>query len=210
MEDSNHFIWIRHANKQYCNGKASDGLPQHDSPIREDCDEDIFKTVDSLVKKYGFPTKIICSPFLRTRQTKDKMLLRLDELDSKRTADITLEYSFEISEYLGFQKPFGQKADVEEDTLHHSKCKILLGESLKNLNLRVRQHIQNLQITKQTEKRCVWVITHGIILNNVFHNLNLRFHKRKEYLNRPASLSYVSFTFFKFLNSFRIELDLKP
>ena len=57
------FIWIRHAEKQYCNGKAPLGFHHHDSPIRLDSIDKIYLKTDFLVKNFGYPTHIYFSPF---------------------------------------------------------------------------------------------------------------------------------------------------
>jgi broad specificity phosphatase PhoE len=188
------FIWIRHANKLYCNGKAPEGCHQHDSPIQEDSIKYIHSKVDSLIKEFGFPTKICVSPFLRTRQTVEKMLQRLYVLDTKKTSKITIESDTDISEYLGFQKPFGDEADVSEETASIFEKKIILGESLKNLNYRVKSHITRLNIIEENPE-IVWIITHGIILNNIYYYLTKQSGKAKQLPDRPPSLSHVIFSY---------------
>ena len=34
-------VWIRHADKQYANRKGPKDSKQHDSPLKDDCDESI-------------------------------------------------------------------------------------------------------------------------------------------------------------------------
>jgi broad specificity phosphatase PhoE len=187
-------LWIRHGNKLYCNGKAPEGYHQHDPPLKEDAEEDIYKKVDTLIAKFGYPDKFICSPFLRTRQTVEKMLERLYILNNKKTSNITIEIDTDIGEYLGFQKPYYEEADVDEETVKLSKTKIILGESLKNLNFRVKQHISRLNLFEE-KPEIIWVITHGIILNNVYYCLSKMNSRGKKLPERPPSLSHVDFTY---------------
>ena len=188
------FIWIRHANKMYCNGKAPEGCHQHDSPIKEDSIKDIHNKTDDLVKSFGFPNKIYVSPFLRTRQTVEKIMEYLYILNIKRASEITIETDTDISEYLGFQKPFGDEADVTEETSSIFDNKIILGESLKNLNYRVKSHITRLNIT-ENKPEIIWVITHGIVLNNIYYYLTKQAGKAKQLPDRPPSLSHVIFSY---------------
>jgi broad specificity phosphatase PhoE len=187
-------IWIRHANKLYCNGKAPEGYHQHDSPIHEDSIKDIHNKTDILVEEFGFPTKICVSPFLRTRQTVERILQRLYILDTKKTSDITVESDTDISEYLGFQKPYGNEADVTEETASIFDKKIILGESLKNLNYRVKSHITRLNLI-ENKPEIIWIVTHGIVLNNIYYYLTKQSGKAKQLPDRPPSLSHVVFSY---------------
>ena len=190
---SSKYIWIRHAEKKFDNGKAPYGCYQHDSPIKDDIVEEIYNKVDSLIEKYGFPTHIIYSPFLRTRQTKNHILTRLKQISENLTEKININYDIKISEFLGFQKPIGIPAHIEEETQTHFKETILLGESLKNLNTRVIDHIYDLNIFNNIQERCIWIITHGFIINNVYHNLYKMQGIKKDIKSRPKSLSYLCF-----------------
>jgi broad specificity phosphatase PhoE len=200
-------IWIRHGNKLYCNGKAPEGYHQHDPPLKEDAKEDIYKKVDGLLYEFGFPDRIICSPFLRTRQTVETMLEHLYILNVKKTSNITVEMDMNISEYLGFQKPYFSEADVNKETLDLSKTKIILGESLKSLNFRVKEHISNLNLFDD-KSETIWVITHGIILNNVYYSLTKMNGKAKQLPDRPPSLSHVDFTYYPIERKSSLSFDL--
>jgi broad specificity phosphatase PhoE len=186
------FIWIRHAEKQYCNGKAPLGFHHHDSPIRLDSIDKIYLKTDFLVKNFGYPTHIYFSPFLRTRETKDHMLVKLKEINEKKHADIDVNPDINICEYLGFQRPIGEIADIENETQKKFKYKVTLGESMKSLNQRVKEHVYSLSLDKSKDK-CVWIITHGIVLTNVLYNLLMRYNVKKKNIERPSSLAYVCF-----------------
>jgi broad specificity phosphatase PhoE len=194
LEDKNIYIWIRHGEKKYDNGKGKAGNYQHDSPLKEDINESIYNKVELLYRLYGFPSRIICSPFLRTRQTKDIMLTKLKEIDRKCTENIKIQYDTYISEFLGFQKPVGEIADIEPDTACHFKSKVLLGEPLKNLNYRVKTHIRELNLLFPSDYKVTWIITHGIVLSNVYHNLSKKFFYPRELPTRPHALAYIRFS----------------
>jgi len=194
LEDKNTYIWIRHGEKQYDNGKGKTGNYQHDSPLKEDINETIYKKVEILHRLYGFPSRIICSPFLRTRQTKDIMLTKLNEIDKVASENIKVQYDTYISEFLGFQKPVGEVGDIDPDTASHFKSKVLLGESLKNLNYRVRYHLTDLNLLFPSDYKVTWIITHGIILSNIYHNISKRYFLPRELPCRPHSLSYIRFS----------------
>jgi broad specificity phosphatase PhoE len=186
------FIWIRHAEKQYCNGKAPLGYHHHDSPIRPEIIDKIYSKVEFLVKEFGYPTHIYFSPFLRTRETKEHMLVKLREINDKKHADINVNPDINICEYLGFQRPIGEVSDIEYETQKYFKQKVTLGESMKSLNQRVKDHMYHLDLGKSKDK-CIWIITHGIVLTNVLYNLLMRYNIKKKNIERPSSLSYVCF-----------------
>ena len=59
-------IYIRHADKEYENGKAMSCV--HDPSITEDGKINTIRTAQELVSKYGIPDMIICSPYRRARK----------------------------------------------------------------------------------------------------------------------------------------------
>lgn len=203
------FVWIRHAEKQYANNRGPSGHPKHDSPIQEHTQEDIFEKTRQLYKKYGLPDTILFSPFLRTRQTKDMMFQQLQELEPEKVYDIDIQPDITIAEYLGFQKPFGDRADVEEDTLVYFSKPILLGEPLKNLNYRVRQHLQKLDCFNISNPRVVWIITHRIILYNIYYNLSKKLNQENNLPKNIPSLSHISFEYDYGKNKYDLQYDLK-
>jgi broad specificity phosphatase PhoE len=188
---STKIIWMRHADKKFDNGKAPFGYYQHDSPLKEDINEKIYDKVELLIEKYGFPNHIICSPFLRARETKNHMLTKLKEIDELKTEDLIITYDTNISEFLGFQKPIGVPADIEHETQSYFKETVLLGERLKNLNFRVKEHIDNLISYDNIKEKCTWIITHGIVINNIYYELYKKQGDKKENKKRPESLSHL-------------------
>lgn len=200
-------LWIRHGNKLYCNGKAPEGYHQHDPPLKDDAKDEIYKKVDTLIKEFGFPDKVICSPFLRTRQTVEKILERLFLINVKRASNIIVEMDMNISEYLGFQKPYFEEADIHDETKKLAKTKIFLGESLNKLNSRVKDHISKLNLFEDKEE-IIWVITHGIILNNVYYSLTKMNGKSKQLPDRPSSLAHVNFIYYPIERKTSLSFDL--
>ena len=74
---------------------------------------------------------------LENGKIKDNILIKLNEIDQELREKININHDINISEFLGFQKPVGVIAHVEEETQLYFKETVLLGESLKNLNSRV-------------------------------------------------------------------------
>ncbi len=184
-------VWIRHAEKQYANNKGPKGFRQHDSPIKNDTFEmERIKYITlNLINNYGIPDTIIYSPFLRTRQTMEKMYAIIRTLSDK---DISFQCDINIGEYLGFQKPKGELADVEATTsVYYPNNKIYLGESIEELKTRVYNHLLNIKEKKGT----VWVISHGFVIKNIAETLNDMFDKSFENIFEVGTLGSLKYKF---------------
>lgn len=92
-------IYIRHADKLYENGKSTEKV--YDPQIKKDQYSLIIKTVNNLVKNYGVPRYIICSPYLRTRMTAVIMLNEIKQKYGKNMVELKCDNL--LSEYLGHQ-----------------------------------------------------------------------------------------------------------
>jgi len=180
-------IWIRHVEKLYKNGKGDihdKTQYQHDPGIK--IEEDTFKKIEelvfNLVKNHGTPKYIYCSPFLRTRET---MNLILEILDKKYKTYPTIVYKTEIAEYLGFCKRFDskEKADIHPDTKKIFNFAIFLGESLNHFKERVYNHFKEIKDNNDN----IWIVTHGIVISNIFNHYN-GFN-----IERPKPLDYIVF-----------------
>lgn len=176
-------IWIRHSEKKFKNGYASNiGEYHHDSGIilNNDTIKNIEILTESLKILYGEPKKIIVSPFLRTRETTSIMTKYLKE---KYKITPNIEYSSDISEFLGFCKRTNHKqlADLEPETRKFFNFPIFLGESINHFHKRVEKHINYIQ----NENGNVWVICHGLVLSSVLKYFG---YYEKE---RPKPLDYI-------------------
>ena len=148
-------IFIRHADKDFKNGNSD--LFKHDPGITELGVERTKIIALKLVEECGLPTRIICSPFRRTRETAMVMNSVLDH----PLADIEVDVG--LSEYLG------NHANVELDVtigtqIHHPPHP----ESFDQMRGRVHQKLQKIrQEGRGKSKELVWFITHGIIIKQI-------------------------------------------
>lgn len=150
--------WIRHGEKIYKNGNAPPGSHHHDPPLKRDVKGKIKILCEHLDNNVGFPTKIITSPFTRTRDTAS-LIKRY--FYNKYGINIQIFIDNDISEFLGWKHPIGCKADVSEIT--SSYIEPILGvENLNDVERRSRQHVQNM-----VNEGFTLVITHGIIIDYV-------------------------------------------
>lgn len=176
-------IWIRHAPKEYANGKGPVGSKQYDSPIDSSFDTmlDIELMVDEIVTKYGKPNIIITSPFLRTRQTS---LYVREYIKDKYDTDVNVETNKDISEYLGFCRRGENGSDsVHPETFLNMDKNIRFDESQVELRNRVKNHLESLR----QHKGCIWIVTHGIVMSRIYEILF------GEKLYRPQTLDYFAY-----------------
>lgn len=168
-------IWIRHAEKAFDNGKGPIGSFQHDPDIlKSDLTKyEIKSLVLNLLFEYGYPDKIICSPFVRTRQT-------LYEMTQYINKDIEIEFSTLIGEYLGFAKK-DKLADISPETNRLFSFPVYLNEGLHSLHRRTEEHLEKVKDTKLN----VWIITHGFVMCKIYENFT------GHPIKRPNPLDYM-------------------
>ena len=185
-------IWLRHAEKAYGNSKGPKDQPLHDPPILESEADRIALVSIDLTKRFGPPSHIFTSPFLRARETALKMHMALETAGYGRPDD--LEVDIKVEEYLGHQKPVGGTPSLDPETAKYTP--IVLGETSEALSKRIKEHIGVLSIPDTLFKPCpegsgtlenltVWVITHGIVITKVHQQLLAMAAKLPEDLKSP-------------------------
>lgn len=145
-------LLIRHTSKAYRNGKSEEfscdpeitpeGITKAESKFKE------------YIKIYGLPNKIVCSPFIRTRQTAE--VLR-DLMKIEYETVIEIEVAPGISEYLGHQQNFNKITDVREDT---QKYDIPYEKNFGHFISRVKKFIPLME-------NGAWYITHGTVMHTI-------------------------------------------
>ena len=154
------FLWIRHGEKEYKNGKNPLGIYQHDPGIIETEYDVVRKKGLSYIKKYGIPDLIYVSPFKRTRITSN--LLTQSLIDPK----IIIEP--ELGEFLGNQKKRiiddveSFIPDVETETLENLET--FLEESYSDFKNRCIVTASKIHSKKE---KVIWIITHSLIIKTI-------------------------------------------
>ena len=105
-------IYIRHAEKQYTNGKPIGNLPPHDPPILQSQYTRISSQAEILLTR-GIPNRIYTSPFLRCRQTAEGLQ---GTIYKHMGIMVPVIVDREIGEYLGNQVVKGRKIVLTEET----------------------------------------------------------------------------------------------
>lgn len=164
-------IYIRHAHKAYKNGKpplcrnpstTSKELRYtylHDPPLTYQGRKAAVVLAEELLQKYPVPTKIITSPYLRTRETAAIMAGVIVKKYSPTSIEIVCDT--ELSEYLGNHDK--HPLDVTSSTERHHPPH---PESFSHFRDRIKAHYTNWQESNDV----VWIVTHGIVINEILHS----------------------------------------
>lgn len=145
-------LFIRHCEKLYENGCVYPlGL---DPGITEESAKEAEIKFDFLIKKFKIPKKIVCSPYLRTRQTAE---ILQNAINKNFNFKVPIICDFEFSEYLGNQKKNYCQENFEQETL---KCGIIPPESIKQFKDRVKKVCSKLEFG-------TWYVTHGFFMTLV-------------------------------------------
>jgi len=163
-------VYMRHAEDVRC---AT--CPKHDTPITQAGATQAQETALDLCERYGFPSVILCSPYLRTRQTAHYMQ---DELVRQTGITVPVYIDTLLSKYVSSKEM--KRLGVRADTLMY---KPPLHESKWQLQFRVKQHLNGLRwrdpTVVTTTRRAddgddareaagpVWCLTHGIVVRYV-------------------------------------------
>jgi len=199
-------IWLRHAEKEYANGKGPNHMPLFDPPILKSEEKKIDNTGAVLIANYGPPTDIFTSPYRRARETaillKDSVKKHTD-IDQELLTSIRVDCN--VSEYLGFQKDkiYTSKYLVDEKTDHFINANALVKESISSLEKRIKSHLNVfnlneyfLDVNSSKINKNIWVVTHGYVITQIFKELCKIFNYDSSYLvngNNMASLDGISF-----------------
>jgi broad specificity phosphatase PhoE len=144
------YVFIRHARKEYMNGKGPEGSFQHDPGILEDQENLVASRMSRLKRLYSSPQLLISSPYLRTRQTSALM-----------GGDFPLLIDSRVSEYLGGRTP--DETSLSEDTLSFSPP--LVGEeTITQLKERVKSFLDYLEGREET---VIYICTHGVVIDMI-------------------------------------------
>ena len=156
-------IYIRHAPKTYKNGQSHDF--KHDPGITENSITSIQQCCTQLIKVYGFPSAIICSPYRRTRETAIQMKNYLDT-SYNSILPVPIYCDVSLSEYLGNHA--SEKIDVTQETISYKPPH---PEKWKQFTSRISNHNNNIKYLDKVSD-CVWFITHGLIISLVARSHN--------------------------------------
>lgn len=143
-------VYIRHGHDEY-----ADATYAHDNNLTDRGRKQSYRLAKKLLRRYGAPTKIYCSPFRRTKQTSKQMAKYLQQkgYSPRMSYDPLLSRYFSSSETPHIA-PETEKYEVPLDEGHQRfkrRCKKIA---------RQYHHYAD-------EKEIVWVITHALVYKRI-------------------------------------------
>lgn len=176
-------LYIRHGEKLYDNGK-SETFPL-DPPLTDFGREEATEYFQSFVHTFGVPSKIVSSPYRRTRQTAK---IAQDVIHKQTGVFVPIFVDTLISEYLGNQKNTNLEGAFHPNTEKYSPVP---PETWTEFLLRVRLHSR--LCTPDT-----WYVTHGLFIKTLakWHGTDVPrpspatgiFVSQKDFLERDSQL----------------------
>lgn len=152
-------IYIRHAEKAHANGEKNCIYP-FDSPLTVTGLEACSGTAEQLHKTFGLPTFIVCSPFLRARQT---ALAIRDHLFSMTGVHVSILCDNKVGEYLGNHKKIDKQKAFAPQTLALDP---IVDACVSHLEVRVREH-NDVFGSLDYDNFNFWIVTHGLVIKKL-------------------------------------------
>jgi len=144
-------IYIRHGDDE-----DDDATHRHDHHINKKGKKRARKVAKRLIKKYGNPNVIYCSPFRRTLETLYYMKEKIQN-NPKIYIDPDLSRYFSTTEQLD-PSVFPETMDKD----------IPIYENRNKFHKRVKNHIRRMEKHKyHKNEKVVWCITHTLIMKDV-------------------------------------------
>ena len=156
-------IILRHGNDECKTNYKHDPHLKHCNH----CKNDIIITTEELIKKYGYPNKIYCSPFTRVRETVDLM----HKVFKKRHVHVDIIIEPKLSRY--FTSAEKKNPGVRHNTLKYNPPIYESSDAFKN---RVNQ------IEYKLKHQNVWVITHYLVMRQIALNNHIHLPNRMPFL----------------------------
>ena len=130
------------------------------------------KQAEELISRHGYPKRIYCSPFRRTRQTLKSMLSVLSDKERKRLEHRT-RFDVRLSRYFTRQEKLKPRLARSTDELGD----IPVHESGDEMEVRIKDFLKRSRKYQQRDK-VIWVVTHAIPYKRAaaFHDTEIPEH----------------------------------
>lgn len=137
-------IYVRHSDDE-----VTDPTHRHDPKLTKEGKYLAFKKGRTLLKKYGTPKIIYCSPFRRTKQTLKYMLYKVSR------DNIQIIFDSRVSRY--FSEREKANPDIDGST---KVSNVPIYETRKDFATRAQNLTTDLNIHAKHDNEIVWCITH--------------------------------------------------
>lgn len=140
----------------------------HDAHITEDGAAEIPSKVKHLVKKYGFPDIILCSPFVRARET--LTVIRSTLKGHRKFSQVKFKIEKKLSRF--FTSDQQKNPSMRPDT---KKYKPPVYEHISDFNERLKGVLYKLVVKGYGNKDgpIVWCVSHGLAVKKMLLSIGL-------------------------------------
>jgi broad specificity phosphatase PhoE len=151
-------VWLRHGAKAYDNNKnVPFGQYTHDPPLTDLGYNQIIAQTQELLRHYAPPKEIICSPYLRCRQSAEAMQGTILEISG---ITVPIIWDRWLGEFLGHHPNIIIAGAVTPETL---SVRPMVEANIKSFHKRMKNIIKHHK--EVTDVPC-WYVTHGIVVNH--------------------------------------------
>jgi len=159
-------IYIRHADDDEKKPKM-----EHDPLVTEKGVKRCKKKAERLMKKYGEPSAIICSPMYRAKKTA-KLLRKYAGLN------IPINVEKDVSRF--FTGSESKKPEILPVTKNLAPP---IGETKEEFENRLKQHVKKMKKVKEEKGKVIWIITHAYIIKKIAEIMGRTVEDHLDYLD---------------------------
>lgn len=157
-------IYMRHATDDEANASKA-----HDAHLTEKGHRRSYEIVPSLISKYGYPDQIICSPYIRVKETIHEFRKALRKIDPQAFKKIKFKADRKLSRF--FTREQQKKPDIRKDT---KKYNVPIYETIEDFDIRIREHIMEMRRKNNYKNdEVIWIVSHGLWLKHCMRQLNV-------------------------------------
>jgi broad specificity phosphatase PhoE len=157
-------IYMRHAEDN-----ERDSTLAHDAKITKHGKKACIKTTKRLVELYGYPKRILCSPFLRARQTLKELLTALKEIDKEKYKKLDTRIDRKLGRF--FTPSQQRNPEIREST---EKYNPPVYEHVTSFVDRLESQVNSCYRRGYFESKDVtWCISHGLAIKKILISLGL-------------------------------------
>lgn len=158
-------IYLRH-------GRDKRGKYKYDEKLTSEGKYKSRELAGDLIRKYGIPDAIYCSPFYRTRQTRRQMFKVISNHTDRRIVNIT---DPRLARF--FTKKQTRNPDIRRDT---REKRVPISETWEEFKRRVRDQVNEME--SKANYKVIWCIGHTLIIKQV---------AKIKHIDRPDYIEYL-------------------
>lgn len=160
MNEKMGVTYVRHS----ADMAVEDSTHVHDARLTRPGKELATKKGKKLIRRYGLPKIVFCSPFRRTKETLEAMLKDVSRTERNK---IQIIFDPDLSRY--FTREEKRHASVDDET---NEAKIPIYETLLEFGQRVQRVVKNMEKYLSSPEN-IWVVTHTTVYKRLSRAYNV-------------------------------------